>query len=256
MALLELKGLTKRFGGLCAVDELDMQVEEGRIAGLIGPNGAGKTTIFNLISGVFHPTKGDIYFNGHRITHLKPHAVAERGLVRTFQSSSLFMEKTALDNVIIGCHMKAGTNFLGAVFDTPRTRRANRNVQEKAREITALMGLTDFADVAARDLPHGHQRALGVAIALAAEPRMLLLDEPMTGMNANETLHMMQLIRQMQRERKVTVLLVEHDMKAVMGLCSPITVVSFGKKIAEGTPEEIQTNAEVIQAYLGVENAA
>jgi branched-chain amino acid transport system ATP-binding protein len=253
MALLEIKGLTKHFGGLAAVSGLDLTVSEGEIAGLIGPNGAGKTTVFNLINGVFPPTDGKIFFDGGDVTGLRPDQVAKKGLVRTFQSTILFDLYPTLLNVVTGCHLHCGIGLMGALFGTPPTRHREQAVLSKAMGIIDLLGLSEWAAVPAKDLPHGHQRALGIAIALAAEPRLLMLDEPVTGMNPEETQHMMGLIRKIRDERNVTIVLVEHDMKAVMGLCERISVLSFGQKIAEGTPEEIQNNREVIEAYLGVD---
>jgi len=253
MAVLELKGLTKHFGGLAAVNEFDFSVNDGEIVGLIGPNGAGKTTVFNLINGVFHPTRGRIYFRGEDITGLRPDQVAKKGLARTFQASTLFGLYPTLMNVIIGTHLHAGMNFFGALFNTRRTRQKDKEVMAKAMGIINLLELGDVAMTPAQDLPHGHQRALGIAVALATEPRLLLLDEPVTGMNPEETSHMMGLIRKIRRERGLTIVLVEHDMHAVMGLCDTITVLSFGQKLAEGTPAEIQNNKDVIDAYLGVD---
>jgi len=254
MALLEVKGLTKHFGGLAAVDGFNFEVNEGEIVGLIGPNGAGKTTCFNLINGVFPPTKGTIRFAGEDITGLRPDRVAKKGLVRTFQSTTLFQLFPTLLNVVTGCHLHSGLSLMGALFPTKLMRQRERENLARAQEIIALLGLGDWAMVPAKDLPHGQQRALGIAIALAAEPKLLMLDEPVTGMNPEETNQMVRLIRKIRDERKLTIVLVEHDMRAVMGLCERISVLSFGQKIAEGTPEEIQNNKDVIEAYLGVDH--
>ena len=253
MALLELKGLTKYFGGLAAVSELDFSVEAGEIVGLIGPNGAGKTTVFNLISGVFAPTDGQIRFRGEEITGLRPDQVARKGLARTFQSTILFELFPSVANVVVGTHLHAGINFSGTLFNTRGTRHKEQEILAKVMDIINLLELGDWAQVPAQDLPHGHQRALGVAIALATEPKLLLLDEPVTGMNPEEAIHMMDLIKKIRDERDLTIVLVEHDMKAVMGLCDRISVLSFGKKLTEGTPEEIQNDKAVIEAYLGVD---
>ncbi|MBW1887206.1 MAG: ABC transporter ATP-binding protein [Deltaproteobacteria bacterium] len=253
MALLELKGLTKYFGGLAAVSDLDFSVEAGEIVGLIGPNGAGKTTVFNLISGVFAPTDGEIHFRGEDITGLKPDQVAKKGLARTFQSTILFELFPTVMNVVVGAHLHAGMNFFGTLFNTRRTRHKEQETLARVMDIINFLELGDWAMVPAQDLPHGHQRALGVGIALATEPKLLLLDEPVTGMNPEETIHMMGLIKKIRDERDLTIVLVEHDMRAVMGLCDRLSVLSFGKKLAEGTPEEIQNNKEVIEAYLGVD---
>ena len=253
MALLELKGLTKYFGGLAAVSELDFSVEDGEIVGLIGPNGAGKTTVFNLISGVFAPTDGQIRFRGEEITGLRPDQVAKKGLARTFQSTILFELFPSVANVVVGAHLHAGMNFFGTLFNTRRTRHKEQETLAKVMDIINFLELGEWAMVPAQDLPHGHQRALGVGIALATEPKLLLLDEPVTGMNPEETIHMMGLIKKIRDERDLTIVLVEHDMKAVMGLCDRISVLSFGKKLTEGTPEEIQNDKAVIEAYLGVD---
>ena len=253
MALLELKGLTKYFGGLAAVSELDFSVEAGEIVGLIGPNGAGKTTVFNLISGVFAPTDGEIHFRGEEITGLRPDQVTKKGLARTFQSTILFELFPSVMNVVVGAHLHAGMNFFGTLFNTRGTRHKEQETLARVMDIINFLELGDWAMVPAQDLPHGHQRALGVAIALATEPKLLLLDEPVTGMNPEETAHMMDLIKKIRDERDLTIVLVEHDMKAVMGLCDRLSVLSFGKKLAEGTPEEIQNNKAVIEAYLGVD---
>jgi len=250
MALLELRGVTKRFGGLVAVNDFDMAVNEGEIRALIGPNGAGKTTTFNLITGFFPVTNGEVIYNGEKITNLKPHVIAKKGLVRTFQLTILFMEFTVLKSVMVARHLHAGLNtFQRAMGYSGNIEREN---EKKSLEIIEFLGLGDLKYELAWNLPHGHQRALGIAIALATEPRLLMLDEPVTGMNPIETEHMMDLIRKV-RDSGVTILLVEHDMKAVMGLSDYITVMDFGEKIAEGKPEEIAHNELVVEAYLGRE---
>lgn len=252
MSLLEIRNVSKYFGGLEAIGNLDFAVDQGEIRGLIGPNGAGKTTLFNVISGVYRPTSGRVVFKGKDITHLKPHAVAKMGLVRTFQATILFKHFSVLRNVLAGCHLYSKVNFWGAVFNAPATVKKERDNEEKAMEILKFMGLSKYKDELAVSLPHGHQRALGVSIALAVEPELLMLDEPVTGMNVEETVEMMSLINKI-RDRGITVLLIEHDMKAVMGLCERITVLNFGKKLAEGSPDEIRKNKDVIEAYLGGE---
>ena len=249
MALLELRGVTKYFGGLAAVSDFDMDVNEGEIRALIGPNGAGKTTMYNLITGFYPVTQGTITYNGQEITGLKPHQIAKRGLVRTFQATSiLFADHTVLQGMMVARHLEAGMNpvtkFLGTAAKTEENNR------KKCLELIEFFGLTQFKDELAVNLPHGHQRALGVALAMATEPKLLCLDEPVTGMNPTETEHFMGLVRNV-RDQGITLLLVEHDMKAVMDISDQITVLSFGKKLAEGTPKEIQTNKEVIEAYLG-----
>ena len=253
MPILEVKSLTKRFGGLTAVDDLSFAVEAGEIHGLIGPNGAGKTTTFNVISGFYAPTSGQVVYEGRDISGLRTSAIAELGLVRTFQATVLFHEFTVLDNVLVGCHLHARGNFFHALLGTNRAREAG--ALDKAMEILEFFDLLDRKDELTSNLPHGLQRALGVAVALAADPKILLLDEPFTGMNPEETRQMMTLLSRV-RERGVTLLLVEHDMQAVMGLCGKITVLSFGSLLAEGTPEEIRTHPQVIEAYLGTAHDA
>ncbi|GIK82993.1 MAG: ABC transporter ATP-binding protein [Alphaproteobacteria bacterium] len=246
MPLLEIRGLSKSFGGLAAVNDLSFSVEEGEIHGLIGPNGAGKTTIFNLVSGYYTPTSGTILYDGRNIAHKKVHQIAALGLVRTFQGTTLFQEMTVIDNVLVGQHLKARASLFKTAFGAAR----DPEHIEATRDILEFMGLGDRAGDLAMNLSHGHQRALGIAVALAAGPRLLLLDEPFAGMNPEETRVLMADLLKV-RSRGVTLLLVEHDMQAVMGLCDRITVVSFGKLLAEGTPAQIRTNKDVIEAYLG-----
>jgi branched-chain amino acid transport system ATP-binding protein len=253
MAILEVRDLSKRFGGLTAVDQLSFAVEPGEIHGLIGPNGAGKTTTFNLISGFYAPSSGQVLYEGRDISGMRTSAIAALGLVRTFQASVLFHEFTVFENLRVGCHLHARPSFLNALFGGNTAREGE--AQAKAEEMLDFFGLAARRDEVVSNLPHGLQRALGVAVALAAEPRLLLLDEPFTGMNPEETRHMMELLRKVQ-QRGVTLLLVEHDMQAVMGLCGRITVMSFGALLAEGTPEQIRGNPQVIEAYLGTSTHA
>jgi branched-chain amino acid transport system ATP-binding protein len=254
MAMFEVKRLSKYFGGLAAISDLDLAVDEGEIRGIIGPNGAGKTTLFNVISGVYRPTKGEIIYRGKEISGLKASKIAEKGVVRTFQRTALFHDFTVLGNVSVARHLHAKDGFLETIFGT--SWRGKKENVAKVLEIIEFMGLTPLKDELAYNLPHGHQRALGVAIALAAEPELLMLDEPVTGMNPTETQNMTDLIRKVRDEWKMTILLVEHDMKVVMGVCDKISVLNFGEKLAEGLPEEIQENADVIEAYLGGEEVA
>ena len=246
MALLDIKSLSKSFGGLAAVKDLSFSVDEGEIRGLIGPNGAGKTTIFNLVSGYYKPTQGEILYTGVDIAGMQVHEIAALGLVRTFQGTTLFQEMSVLDNVLVGQHMTSKAGLLKTAFGSSR----DREHIDKAVDILDFLNLEDRTDELAMNLSHGHQRSLGIAIALAAEPRLLMLDEPFAGMNPEETQVLMTDLVKV-RERGVTLLLIEHDMQAVMGLCDYITVVSFGELLAEGVPGAIKTNKLVIEAYLG-----
>ncbi|MCZ4352714.1 ABC transporter ATP-binding protein [Roseovarius aestuarii] len=250
MKQLEIKNLTMAFGGITAIDGIDMAVEEGEIRGLIGPNGAGKTTFFNACSGRYPVTSGDITFRGHQISGLKPHEIARLGLVRTFQHVTLFKSFSVVKNVMAGNYLHAQHSYFGSLLRTRKTRRAEADSEQRAREILDFVGLGDIADKTASSLPHGHQKALGIAIALAAEPQLLLLDEPCAGMNNDESRQMINLVRRI-RDTGVSVMLIEHDMKVVMGLCDKITVLNFGNIIAEGTPAEVREHPEVREAYLG-----
>jgi branched-chain amino acid transport system ATP-binding protein len=253
MALLDVRGLSKHFGGLLAINELDFGVEEGTILGVIGPNGAGKTTLYNLITGVFKPTKGRIIFRGEDITGLRTHRIASRGLVRTFQATTLFPEMTSLNNVLLAHHLSRRAGDLAQFTATPGFRKEDDRVRKRSIELLEYMGLGPVRDVLAKNLPHGHQRALGIVLAMAASPKLLLLDEPATGMDDTETEILMDQIRRIRDEMKITLLVVEHDMKVIMGLSERIVVLNFGRKIAEGPPGEVSKNSEVIEAYLGRE---
>ncbi|MDH3221081.1 MAG: ABC transporter ATP-binding protein [Gammaproteobacteria bacterium] len=247
-AILEVSHVTKRFGGLTALDDVTFRVEEGEIRGLIGPNGAGKSTMFKNIAGFYTPSSGDIRYRGQSIAGRKPHNIAELGVVRTFQETTLFQELCVFDNVLVGCHIRARSNLVAAILGLDRGRQ--RAARDKVDEVLEFMGLEDRRHQLASELPLGSQRALAIAIALACEPKLLLMDEPFAGMNAEETRHMMNLTRRV-RESGISVVLVEHDMKAVMGLCGYLTVLNFGQLLAEGTPEEIRHDDRVIGAYLG-----
>jgi branched-chain amino acid transport system ATP-binding protein len=250
MALLQTRNLAKYFGGLCAVSHLDLDVFSPEILGVIGPNGAGKTTLFNMISGFFSPTTGNIFFEGEDITGLKADQISQKGIGRTFQASTLFMQSTAFDNVFTGFHMHYKQRRWKAFLHTPSSKDEERAMKQRTTEILELTGLIALKDELAQNLPHGHQRTLGICIALATNPKLLLLDEPMTGMNPTETIAMIDKIRQI-RDRGVTIMLVEHNMRAIMRVCDRIVVLNYGKKIAEGPPQEIKENKEVIEAYLG-----
>ncbi len=251
MSILQIENVTKQFGGLTALNDVSFQVEEGAIHGLIGPNGAGKSTMFKNIAGFYTPTKGSIKYQGKEIAGNKPYVIAERGIVRTFQETTLFQELTVFENALIGSHFKARTNLFSAILGLDKQKQ--REASEKVMEVLDFMGLSDRKDQLASGLPLGSQRALAISIALVTEPKLMLMDEPFAGMNPEETNHMMSLTQKV-RESGITIVLVEHDMKAVMGLCDYLTVLNFGQLLAEGTPEEVRHNDKVIEAYLGGAN--
>jgi branched-chain amino acid transport system ATP-binding protein len=249
-AILETKGLTKRFGGLVAVNNLDLEVEQGEILGLIGPNGAGKSTVFGLVSGFLPVTSGQVIFDGKDITNHIPYKIARAGIARAFQQSLTFQGMTVLDNVLVGFHKSHQASLASSVFRTGRARGEERELENKAMEILDFLGIAALRDEKPESLPHGHQKALGVAIALASEPKVLLLDEPATGMNPSESDMMIAHIRQV-RDRGVTVVVVEHDMRVVRSVCDRLTCMNFGQKLCEGSPDYVTSHPEVCEAYLG-----
>jgi branched-chain amino acid transport system ATP-binding protein len=249
--LLEIDGLTKRFGGLKAVSDFDIQVAEGEIVGLIGPNGAGKSTVFNLITGVLPVTSGTVRFQGKDITRKQPHQVAALGIGRTFQLNPLFPEFTVLQNVTSSFQLHPRSSLVDIFFNTPKYRRNEKFIEDMAHQILDIVGLSDEAGELARNLAHGHQKMLGVARALATKPTLLLLDEPLAGMNPSEIQHSLDAIRGM-RDNGITVLIVEHNMQ-ILSLCDRVVVISFGQKICEGLPAEVRANQEVISAYFGAD---
>ncbi len=251
MSILEVKGLSKYFGGLAALNNISLTIQEGEIRGIIGPNGAGKTTLFNVISGVYRPTAGHIfYLKNKRIDGLPSSKIAEMGVIRTFQRTALYPDFTVLKNVTVARHLHTKENIFQVFAGT--SKKTEEKNAEKALEIIKFMGLGHLKNELATNLPHGHQRALGVAIAIACGPKILLLDEPLTGMTPTEKSHMIDLIRKVHQQG-ITILMVEHDMKSVMELCDYISVLDFGTLLVEGVPAEIQNNEAVINAYLGTE---
>jgi len=255
LALLELRGVSKYFGSLAALDNVNLEVHQGELVGLVGPNGSGKTTLFNVITGIYRPTSGQIFYDGRNITGLRPDQIATRGLVRTFQSNIVFREATVLENVARACYLYARTNAWWAFFNTRAYRESERKIMQRAEELLEFWELGDVRNHVADGLSHGHQRRLGLAIAAAADPKLLLLDEPVSGMSGEEITVVMKHAQKLA-DMGITIVLVEHHVKTVVGFCQRLVALDYGRKIGDGKPKEVTAQKDVIAAYLGTEEVA
>jgi branched-chain amino acid transport system ATP-binding protein len=254
MSLLEIKDLTQLFSGICAVSELSLEIGHRQLVGLIGPNGAGKTTVFNLVSGFYKPTRGEIIFEGNSIAGLKPHQVAALGITRTFQNIRLWKEMSVLDNILVAQHFQLGYGLGNLFFRTPRYLKRESEIRHRALELLEIFKIREYANETPGNLPYGMQRKVEIVRALSSGPKLLLLDEPAAGLQSADVNELIELIKWIFEQFEISIWMIEHQMKVVMSLCSHISVIDFGRLIAEGTPDEIQNNPEVIKAYLGDDN--